>query len=179
MEAQDIFDAEGDKDGNEDNIIREGELDDLASRLRLSQVKLCDGKNGTRKRVYYGAETGEGPWYEILFCTILSVELEDGYLSKLKPFIMPRPRSKFNERDYKERINHTEYSSRQFTMREETKHIMLDWLDLACRRNIGKGYILDRPGEKEDSSRAPQWYIKNGRPMLVGSDATNASKPWW
>ena len=55
-------------------------------------------------------------------------------------------------------------------MKEEPTHIFLDVLDLACKRNIGKGYKLDKPGKRGDSSRAPQWYVKDARPMLVESD---------
>ena len=131
-EAQEILDEEGEEDRDEDNIIYDGEMDDLDSRWRLSHVKLGDGKSGNRKSVYYGAEIREGPWYEIVFCTILSVELEDGDLSKPKPFVLPQPRTKFNMKEYKERIIRTEEGRRLFKMKEEPTHIMLDWLDLAC-----------------------------------------------
>ena len=54
-EAQEILDEEGGEDWDEDNIIYDAEIDDLDSRWRLSHVKLGDGKNGTRKGVYYSA----------------------------------------------------------------------------------------------------------------------------
>ena len=59
-EAQEILDEEGEEGRDKDNIIYYAEMDDLESLWRLSHVKLGDGKSGTRKGVYYGAETREG-----------------------------------------------------------------------------------------------------------------------
>ena len=64
-------------------------------------------------------EHGEN-WYEILLLTILSVELENGDLSLPRPFILPQQMTKFNMKEYKERIIQTEESGRLIKKKEES-----------------------------------------------------------
>ena len=63
-----------------------------------------------------------------LSCTILSVELDDGDLSKPKPFITPKPRSKFNMQEYKELIKRNEELCEQMYAQARSRSCGELWL---------------------------------------------------
>ena len=95
--------------------------------------------------------------------TIYSSQIGECDLSAPKTLILPKQRTKFSMKVYKERRISSEEGGRFFKIKEQLTYFMIDWLELACTTSVGKGYNIDRLGTRPEMSREFQYYIKESR----------------
>ena len=123
-DAQHILSSETTGEQDEQNFIDEKLVSDLGKRWDIKWICLRKGSNGLTYNKYYASadDHGRRGWYPVVFCLLLSVDLDDN----AKPRFEISQGIKVDITQYKNRVKKGNGTRRKFVFKLEQAHAMLD-----------------------------------------------------